>query len=49
MANCGNDHQIETLVWSDFKLELANAFMDVNHEFKLHCQLNALKKQTSIS
>ena len=33
----------------DFKLELVNAFMDVDHELRLHHQVNALKQQTSIS
>ena len=48
-ANCGGDYQLRTLVWSDFKLELVNALMDVDHELRLYHQFNALKQQKSIS
>ena len=44
MANRGGDYQLGTLVWSDFKMELVNAFMDVDRELRLHRQLNALKQ-----
>ena len=49
MANHGGDYQLRTLVWADFKLELVNAFMVVNHELRMYHQLNALKQQTSVS
>ena len=49
LANCGGDYQLGTLVWSDFKLELVNAFMDIDQELRLYCYLNALKQQTNIS
>ena len=30
-----SDYQLGTLVWFDFKLELANDFLDVDHELRL--------------
>ena len=37
------------MFWSDFKLELVNAFIDVDRELRLHCELNVLKQYTSVS
>ena len=36
LANCGGHCQCRTLVWSDFKLELVNAFVGIDCELRLH-------------
>ena len=35
LANHGSDFQFGTLVWSDFKLKLVNAFIDVDGKLRL--------------
>ena len=32
----GIDHELGTLEWSEFKLELIYAFMDIDHKLKLY-------------
>ena len=49
LANCCGNYQLGTLVKYDFKLELVNIFMDVDHELGLNNQLSALKQQKSVS
>ena len=49
LTSCGGNYQLGTLVWSDFKLELTGAFIDVDYELKLYSQLGALKQKTSVT
>ena len=36
LAHRGCDHELGTLEWLEFKLELVDAFMDNDHELKLN-------------
>ena len=37
LVHQGGNHELGTLEWSKFRLELVDAFVDVNYELKL-CQ-----------
>lgn len=45
----GDDFQLGTLEWVDFKVELNGAFADVDRELKLRRRLSTLRQTTSVT
>ena len=43
LASCSDNCKLRALVWSNFRLELVNAFVDVDCELRLRYQIGALK------
>ena len=42
LAHPGGDYELSTLEWCEFKPELVDAFLDIDHELKLHQKLESL-------
>ena len=40
----GEDYELGKLAWSDFKSELVDAFVDIDHELKLRRKLASLRQ-----
>ena len=49
LVHQGSDHELSTLKWFEFKLELVDAFMDVDHKLKLHWKLASLWQLNSVA
>ena len=45
----GEDYELGKLAWSDFKSELVDAFVDIDHELKLRRKLASLRQQSSVA
>ena len=49
LAHQGKDHELGTLEWSKFKLELVDVLMDIDHKLNLYQRLVSLQQSNIVA